>query len=107
MGFKVFRAACYSSRLLCALNVYKMLINYIQIRQNESHKITQIDIDHPTPVAHPNPDTAPPLDEPAITSLGNLVQPLAGPHLIRQDTAEWTSHAFLKHARVSYGSFFD
>ncbi|KAE8441527.1 hypothetical protein EG329_004873 [Mollisiaceae sp. DMI_Dod_QoI] len=79
----------------------------LQVKQEGSPEISTIDIDHPVPEAEvvlipariPTPEPLPSL--PATNGIS--VQP----DTTLQAADEWSSPAFLKRARTSYGSLFD
>lgn len=75
----------------------------LKFRQEDSAEIKLIDIDHPTPepeatVRIPSPDRAP-SPSPTTTSIYSRPGAING--------NEWSSPAFIKRARTSYGSLFD
>jgi hypothetical protein len=82
---------------MCALSNIQ-----VQFRQEESQKINLIDIDHPTPeleapVRQPSP-------EPALSPTPSTTSIYSRPGSVNGN--EWSSPAFMKRARTSYGSLF-
>ncbi|CZR56738.1 uncharacterized protein PAC_06627 [Phialocephala subalpina] len=80
---------------------------YLQFKQQDASEVSTISIDHPAP----EPEAAPifariPTPEPSPTlPVANGASPHHSIPLL--DADEWSSPAFLKRARTSYGSLFD
>lgn len=86
--------------------------NLSQIVQNDPHKVTLLDIDHPatnepsgTAITPANAESTIQQAGSSFLSLDSAAATPARAQLLRQETTEWSSPAFLKHARLSYGSF--
>jgi hypothetical protein len=80
-----------------------------QFRQEDCQEINLIDIDHPTPEPEARSHDRIPSQETAASppTTANSAVNSARPSPITKNGDEWSSPAFIKRARTSYGSLFD
>ncbi|KAH7388977.1 hypothetical protein BKA64DRAFT_126598 [Cadophora sp. MPI-SDFR-AT-0126] len=79
----------------------------LQFKQEDSEEIKKIDLDHPAPE---EPATAParlPTPEPEQPNLSTDTPSTYRPAIGTKIGDEWSSPAFIKRARTSYGSLFE
>jgi hypothetical protein len=107
MGSEVFGTISSSGEAILSSKCVSHVNSLLQIQQSETEKISLLDIDHPALEPEAKSTNTFPTSEPELATLDPTVTPIERPRLVRTETNEWASPAFIKRARVSYGSLFE